>query len=102
MTKEQALDAAAAFLREIYPTAPPTIVLLPELAQEFAWAWLITFDTQEHIDTGDITQAPLSRALAVPKDGATVRWVPTPFSADESVGYLNTGQYPARLRGAGH
>lgn len=102
MTKEQALEAAAAFLREIYPTAPPTIVLLPERAEEFAWAWRVIFDTQEHIDTGDIMQAPLSRALTVPKDGTAVDWVPTAFSVDEGVGYLNTGQYPARLRGAGH
>src|SRR5206468_9721216 len=66
------VEAARVHLREIYGDGPPTIVMQPELSVEHDMAWAVRFDSQEHLDTGDITQAPMVRMVVVFKDGSFV------------------------------
>lgn len=100
MTRQEAMEAARVFLNEQYPTAPPTIVLREEWAEEHAWAWRVVFDTQEYLDAGDIGQRPMSRALYVRKDTGEVDFVPSAMSTEVSKRYLETGIWPFSPRGA--
>jgi hypothetical protein len=94
MTRQEAMEAARVFLSEQYPTAPPTIVLREEWTEEHAWAWRVVFDTQEYLDTRDIRERPMSRALYVRKDSGEVAFVPTAMSTEVSNRYLETGIWP--------
>jgi hypothetical protein len=95
--KTEALAAGRDFLHQVYGDGPPTIVMLPEQAVEHSWAWAVVFDSQEHMDTGDFTKAPLSRLIYVPKDGSPVAFMPTAFTSVESAAFLGTGQWPQRF-----
>lgn len=94
MTSQEALAAAAEFLKGIYPKAPPTIVLRPDWVIEHSWAWQVLFDTQEHLESGDFMQALLVRSVVVPKDGSRVDFMPSAFSHEAQQGYLATGEWP--------
>lgn len=97
LTEEQALQAAWDFLERLYE-GEYTFVLPEGCTREHKWAWGVVFDTQEHIDTGDITKAPMTRLLYVPQDGSPVRFVPTLFMTEETTAFLETGVTPERLR----
>ncbi|NLU70472.1 hypothetical protein [Streptomyces sp. HNM0574] len=97
LTEDRAREAALAFLDGLY-AGEYTIVLPEGCAREHRWAWGVVFDTQEHIDTGDVMRAPLSRLLYVPQDGSPVGFVPTAFQVDETTAFLETGVTPERLR----
>lgn len=66
---------------------------------EYDWAWAVRFDSKEHLETGDVMQAPLSRLPAVPTGGSPVRFAPTTLSAEESRAWFSTGTMSRR--GAG-
>lgn len=97
MTEEEALAAAWAFLRDRYGDGPPTIVIAPGAATEHRLAWTVLFDTQEHIDTGDMMQAPMVRTIVVFKDGSLIDFVPSALSTDESRAWYEQGVWPERL-----
>lgn len=97
MTEEQALAAAWAFLRDRFGDGPPTIVIGPGAATEHRLAWTVLFDTQEHLDTGDITQAPMVRSVVVFKDGSLVDFVPSALNMVESKAWYDEGVWPERL-----
>ncbi|MBF9070473.1 YrhB domain-containing protein [Streptacidiphilus fuscans] len=94
MTRHQAMEAARAFLKVHYPTAPPTIVLRDEWITEHGWAWRVVFDTQEYLDSGDIMERLMSRALYVRKDTGEVDFVPSAMPSDVADRYLETGVWP--------
>jgi hypothetical protein len=97
MTEEEALAAARAFLRDRYGDGPPTIVIEPGGTTEYRLAWTVGFDSQEHIDTGDFTQAPMVRQLVVFKDGSLIDFTPSALTAQESVTWCEDGVWPERL-----
>lgn len=97
MTEDEALDAARVFLRDRYGDGPPTIVIQPGATTEYRLAWTVLFDTQEHIDTGDITQAPMVRLVAVFKDGSLIDFTPSALSAEEATAWYDEGAWPQRL-----
>ncbi|NUS10633.1 MAG: serine protease [Streptomyces sp.] len=97
MTEEEALAAAWAFLRDRFGDGPPTPVVGPGAATEYRLAWTVVFDTQEHIDTGDFTQAPMVRLLVVFKDGSLIDYTPSALSTDEAVAWYGEGVWPERL-----
>ncbi|MGW7519820.1 YrhB domain-containing protein [Streptomyces sp. NPDC054796] len=76
LSHEDALAEARAFLGRTMADGQYTIVLQPELTKEHAVAWAIRFDSQEHLDTGDMTRAPFTRVVIVPKDGAEPPYFP--------------------------
>ncbi|SEL93248.1 toxin glutamine deamidase domain-containing protein [Streptacidiphilus jiangxiensis] len=96
MTRQQAVAAVRAFLGTRYPVAPPTVVVREEWAEEFGWAWRVTMDVQEFLDTGDARHRPFSRALYVRKETGEVAWVPTALSTEQSARFLETGEWPFR------
>lgn len=96
MIREEAVETAHAFLDELYGDGPPTIVIDPVQAVEHKLAWAVVFDTQEHIDTGDMTQAPLVRVIVVFKDKSYVDFSPSAFSAEEQEEWLATGRWPRK------
>ncbi|MGW5663772.1 YrhB family protein [Streptomyces sp. NPDC003758] len=96
MTRDEAVEAARVHLRTIYGDGPPTIVMEPELSVEHDAAWAVRFDSQEHIDTGDITQAPMVRVVAVFKDRSFVGFPPSACTTEQSKTWLATGQRPRK------
>ncbi|WSJ66129.1 YrhB family protein [Kitasatospora sp. NBC_01302] len=94
LSRSEAHDRAMDFLDQHYAKDPMTIVLQPELTAEHDWAWAVRFDSQEHLDTGDIFKAPFTRLLIVPKDGSPVHFPPTSFTLEQTAHYLATGQRP--------
>ncbi|MCM2425797.1 YrhB domain-containing protein [Streptomyces sp. RKAG337] len=94
MTKDEALIAAQKFLHRTYGDGPPTIVMEPEATVEHALAWVVCFDTQEHLDTGDFTKAPMNRVIVVFKDGSELGFAPGALTTDEFNSWLTTGQWP--------
>jgi hypothetical protein len=96
MTRDEAVEAARVHLREIYGDGPPTIVMQPEGSVEHDAAWLVRFDSQEHIDTGDITKAPMTLVIAVFKDGSFVGFPPSAYTTEQLRTWLATGQRPRK------
>lgn len=96
LSKDEAHARAVEFLKRTYADDPMTIVLQPELTVEHDWAWAVRFDSQEHLDTGDIFKAPFSRLLVVPKDGSPVHFAPTALSVEQSTYYFATGMFPGQ------
>ncbi|GAB2722477.1 YrhB domain-containing protein [Kitasatospora kifunensis] len=96
LSRSEAHDRAKEFLDQHYVNDPMTIVLQPELTAEHDWAWAVRFDSQEHLDTGDIFKAPFNRLLIVPKDGSPVHLAPTGFTMDQTAHYLGTGEHPGQ------
>ncbi|NLU70704.1 YrhB domain-containing protein [Streptomyces sp. HNM0574] len=97
MSEEQAIQEAREYLERTY-AGEYTIVLPAGCARKYSWAWSVVFDTQEHIDTGDDMQAPLSCVVYVPQDGSPVQFLPTAFTTEETAAFLETGVTPERLR----
>lgn len=97
MTEEEALAGAWAFLRDRYGDGPPTIVIGPGAATQYRLAWTVLFDSQEHIDTGDFTQAPMVRVVVVFKDGSLIDFTPSALSRDEAAAWYDEGTWPERL-----
>lgn len=97
MTEEEALAGAWAFLRDRYGDGPPTIVIEPGGTAEHRLAWTVGFDSQEHIDSGDFTQAPMVRELVVFKDGSLIDFTPSALTTGEAVAWCEDGVWPERL-----
>ncbi|WP_327288418.1 YrhB domain-containing protein [Streptomyces sp. NBC_01198] len=97
MTEEEALAAAWAFLRDRYGDGPPTIVIEPGSTAEYRLAWTVRFDSQEHIDTGDFTQAPMVREIVVFKDGSLIGFTPSALSTPDATAWFEDGVWPERL-----
>ncbi|MCX4747438.1 YrhB family protein [Kitasatospora sp. NBC_01287] len=96
LSRSEAHDRAKEFLNQHYVNVPMTIVLQPELTVEHDWAWAVRFDSQEHLDTGDIFKAPFNRLLVVPKDGSPAHPAPTAFTLEQTTHYLGTGERPGQ------
>lgn len=94
MTRAEAIEAARAWLEKEFPTAPPTIVLREEWAEEYDWAWQVVFDTQEYLDSGNRMLQLLDRRLFVRKDTGAVDHVPSALAAKQTVYFLTTGIFP--------
>jgi len=62
----------------------------PELSQEHPAAWVIRFDSQEHLDTGNPALAPFTRVVIVPKDGSAPDFPPTHLPVHEYLAQLAT------------
>lgn len=97
MTEEEALAAAWAFLRDRYGDGPPTIVIGPGSTTEYRLAWTVRFDSQEHIDTGDMMQAPMVREVVVFKDGSLIDFTPSALSRENATAWFEDGVWPAQL-----
>ncbi|WP_392667327.1 serine protease [Streptomyces sp. LN785] len=97
MTEGEVLAAAWAFLRDRYGDGPPTIVIGPAATAEYRLAWTVRFDSQEHIDTGDFTQAPMVRQLVLFKDGSLIDFTPSALNTDEGRAWFDQGVWPERL-----
>jgi hypothetical protein len=97
MTEEEALSAAWAFLRDRYGDGPPTIVIEPGGTTEHRLAWTVSFDTQEHIDTGDFTKAPMVREIVVFKDGSLIDFTPSALSTENAQAWFDKGVWPEQL-----
>ncbi|MYR90852.1 hypothetical protein GTY41_39560 [Streptomyces sp. SID685] len=82
-TREEAVAAAGRWLRTTaYPERAESVVLLPETATWYPYAWTVRFDFREHLDTGDPAQAPFSALVIVPHDGTGAHWSPTHLPAE--------------------
>ncbi|MFD5319777.1 YrhB domain-containing protein [Streptomyces sp. NPDC127098] len=83
ISQDEAMRIALEYLQNVYRNEQYTFVMQPELTQGYRTVWAVRFDTQEHLDTGDFTKAPMTRVLLVPKDGSTPWWPPSAWSVSE-------------------
>ncbi|MFD5034720.1 YrhB domain-containing protein [Streptomyces sp. NPDC058405] len=94
LSRNDAVEAARPFLTQVFAYEPYTIVLQPELSVEYPTAWAIRFDSQEHLDTGDMLRAPFTRVVIVPKDGSAPHFAPSNLSVNQYNDYLARGDWP--------
>lgn len=94
LTQNDAFAAARTFLADIPSLGQFTLVVQPELSQEHPIAWLVRFDSQEHLDTGELAQAPFTRVVVVPKDGSGVHFPPTHLPVAEYLDLVMRGEWP--------
>ncbi|MEW2621213.1 toxin glutamine deamidase domain-containing protein [Streptomyces sp. NPDC048106] len=88
VTREEAVATAERWLRtSVYPQRAASVVMLPETATWYPYAWTVDFDFQEHLDTGDPAQAPFCRLVVVPHDGTGAHWPPSHMPTEQ---YLAT------------
>ncbi|GLX18408.1 YrhB domain-containing protein [Streptomyces lavendulae] len=97
-TLNDAVEAARPFLEEAFASEPWTLVLQPELSEEFDLAWVVHFDTQESIDADDNWVGPLTKQVLVPKDGGAVQFPPSHLPLDEFLAYVRHGGWAAAYR----
>jgi hypothetical protein len=88
ISREEALRVALEFLQDVYHDMEYTFVMQPEFSKEYPKAWAVGFDTQEHLDTGDMTKAPMTRTLVVPKDGSAPYFPPSAWTVSEFEAHL--------------
>ncbi|WP_410536819.1 YrhB domain-containing protein [Streptomyces sp. KL2] len=93
LSRDEAIGSARRFLDEAFPEGEFTIVVQPELTQEHPVAWAVRFDSQEHIDTGNMALAPFVRVVVVPKDGSGPHFPPTHQPLGEYLGELARDAY---------
>ncbi|MER8003224.1 YrhB domain-containing protein [Streptomyces sp. NPDC095613] len=93
LSLNDAVEIARPYLTKVYEYESYTIVMQPELSVEHPAAWAIRFDTQEHLDTGDSWQAPLTRVVVVPKDGSPPHFAPSNFTSEQFDEYLARGEW---------
>jgi hypothetical protein len=77
ISHDEAHRSAREFLERAGYPERLTLVMQPELSQEYTAAWAVRFDSQEHLDTGDFDKAPWARVLIVPKNGGQPHFPPT-------------------------
>ncbi|MFD0374848.1 YrhB domain-containing protein [Streptomyces sp. NPDC127112] len=71
-----------------------TIVLQPDLSFEHKFAWCVRFDSQEHLDTGNLALAPFTRVVVVPKNGDAPHFPPTHLPVAAYLDRLAAGDWP--------
>ncbi|WP_314175664.1 YrhB domain-containing protein [Streptomyces winkii] len=77
LTHDEAHRWAREHLERIGYLGELTLVMQPQLSTEYEPAWAVRFDSREHLETGDVTKAPFTRVLIVPKDGSEPYFPPT-------------------------
>jgi hypothetical protein len=97
VTKDEAVTAAENFLKNVaHPDRATSVVMLPDTAATFPYAWTVAFDFQEHIDTGEFTQAPFSSLIVVPHDGSPAHFAPTYPPPAEYLARRAAGDWPSK------
>ncbi len=84
-SRNEVQHVALRHLQSVYQGESYTFVMPNEMTEEFGTVWTVGFDTREHLDTGDITKAPLVRVLVVPKDGSSPHFPHTTLPLSEYV-----------------
>ncbi|MGY0017861.1 YrhB domain-containing protein [Streptomyces sp. YJ-C3] len=97
VTKDEAVTAAENFLKNVgYPDRVDSVVMLPDTANNFPYAWTVRFDFQEHIDTGEFALAPFSSLIVVPHDGSPAHFAPTYPPPAEYLALQAAGNWPPK------
>ncbi|MFR9800044.1 YrhB domain-containing protein [Streptomyces sp. MS06] len=97
MTRDDAVAAAAHFLTgRAYPECADSVVMLPDLAEEFPYGWTVRFDFKEHIETGDPAKAPFTSVVVVPHEGEAVHFPPTALPVGDYMNRRATGGWPPK------
>ncbi|OIK25884.1 YrhB domain-containing protein [Streptomyces malaysiense] len=93
-TREEAVAAAERWLRtKMYPERAESVVMRPETATWYPYAWTVCFDFREHLETGDRAQAPFSALVVVPHDGTGAHWSPTYLPAEQYLAQRAAGTW---------
>ncbi|MEU2057009.1 YrhB domain-containing protein [Streptomyces bungoensis] len=97
VTKDEAVATAFRYLKcAAYPDRADSVVMLPETAIEFTYGWSVRFDFKEHIETGDLAQAPFSSVVVVPHDGTAAHFPPTHLPVARYMDMCASGEWPPK------
>ncbi|MFG2134231.1 serine protease [Streptomyces sp. NPDC048751] len=93
MSKSEAVEAAAQFVRTRYPDKTDSLVMLPE-SEEYGFGWAIRFDWKEHLETGHLADAPFTAVVIVPHEEEAAHWPPTALPVAEYMRRREVGDWP--------
>ncbi|MCX4512635.1 YrhB family protein [Streptomyces sp. NBC_01619] len=96
LSRDEALESAAALLGRVYPEKRDSLVMVPEKSVEYIYGWAIAFDWKEHIETGDWLLSPITSVVIVPHDGGKAHFPPSAFPVDDYMSRRATGNWPPK------
>ncbi|MGV4982980.1 YrhB domain-containing protein [Streptomyces sp. NRAIS4] len=96
ISRDDAVDSAAALLKRVYPEKADSIVLFPEKSVEYPYGWLVSFDFKEHIETQDWLQSPITSVVVVPHDGGKAHFPPSIIPVDDYMSRRASGDWPPK------
>ncbi|MEV5613488.1 YrhB domain-containing protein [Streptomyces sp. NPDC052225] len=96
VSRAEAVEAAAALLRSVYPDKSESLVMLPEKSVEYPYGWAVRFDFQEHIESGDWLQSPVTSVVVVPHDGGKAHFPPSVFPVADYMNRRASGDWPPK------
>ena len=96
LSRDEAVDAAAAHLRKVYPEKSDSLVMLPEECKEYPYGWAIRFDWKEHIETGSWLGLPFTGVVVVPHSGEEIHSPPTAFRLADYMDRCASGEWPPK------
>ncbi|MCX5124429.1 YrhB domain-containing protein [Streptomyces sp. NBC_00347] len=101
LSSADAFAAAEAFLTRAFEHSQRryTLVLQPDLSEEFDIAWAVRFDSREHLDTGDRKFAPPTRLALVPQEGTAPHFPPSHIPVAEYLAYARHGGWAGASKG---
>ncbi|MFD8935074.1 YrhB domain-containing protein [Streptomyces sp. NPDC059578] len=100
LTKEEAVRAARHYLDGLYAHGSDgwTIVVLPEESYAYVAGWVVRYDSQEALDSGQPWMGPMTKLVIVPGDGSEPYQPPTSTTAEQFDAFLKSGTWPGGAR----
>ncbi|MEU6087398.1 YrhB domain-containing protein [Streptomyces sp. NPDC047085] len=96
ISKQDAVESAAALLKKVYPEKADDIILFPEKCVEYPYGWLVSFDFKQHIETGDWLKSPITSVVVVPHDGTKAHFPPSILPVDDYMHRRASGDWPPK------
>ncbi|MGW7412100.1 YrhB domain-containing protein [Streptomyces sp. NPDC054863] len=96
LSRAEAVDAAAVLLQRVYPEKAGSLVMVPERSVDHPYGWVVRFDFQEHIDSGDWLQSPVTSVVVVPHDGSKAHFPPSVFPVEDYMSRRASGDWPPK------
>ncbi|MER6373809.1 MULTISPECIES: YrhB domain-containing protein [Streptomyces] len=101
LSKSEAVELAAEFVRAMYPDKVASLVMLPDKCEEYGFGWAVRFDWKEHLETGNPVDAPFTSVVVVPHHGEAAHWPPSALPVAEYMRRREVGDWPSVDRRSG-
>ena len=96
LSKSEAVESAAEFIRGMHPEKTDSLVMLPEKCKEYRYGWAIRFDWREHVESGSLADAPFTAVVIVPHGGEAAHWPPSALPVADYMRLREEGNWPPR------
>jgi hypothetical protein len=96
LSRTEAAEAAATYLKSVYPDRVDSLVMLAEQSIAYAYGWAVRFDFKEHLESGDWLQSPITTVVIVPHDGGKPHFPPSVFPVEDYMTRRASGDWPPK------